>query len=300
MSFSGIKFTRQTAATMTCLAAVTMFGLRPAQADLVSVTVEVTNHAPTGGVYLSPFWVGFHNGSFDTYDVGAASSIQLSRLAEDGNASPLAQTFAQNGSLSGASTPQVGQRVQGTLMGTGGAIAPGETVAMEFQIDPEGANQYLSFASMVLPSSDYFIANEDPWAIDLAALAGPGGGAVMFNQSHATDAGTEINDFATSAGNGLFPTLDLPVGQTGPNQGADQYGVSADVMMPFAGFANTPAGADTNPDFGALNFSNGVLYSSGLASITVTAIPEPMSIGAAWALLIGLMGRRKRLKAMGV
>ena len=60
-------------------------------------------------------------------------------------------------------------------------------------------------------------------------------GAVRTFDASAYDAGTEINDFATSAGNGLFPGLGG--GQMGPNQGADENGVVTTVSGdPYPGW----------------------------------------------------------------
>ena len=60
----------------------------------MALNVSVTNNAPVGGVYLTPAWVGFHNGSFDSYDGGTPSSAGLQQLAEDGNTSGLSAEFA--------------------------------------------------------------------------------------------------------------------------------------------------------------------------------------------------------------
>lgn len=266
-----------------------------ANADIVEVTI--TNNAPNGGIYLTPTWVGFHNGSFDSYDGGSASSIQLSRLAEDGNTSPIAQTFGANGTLVATGVAQTGSRVQGTLPGVGGVIAPGETVTMQFDVDISvgGSNQFFSYASMVLPSNDYYIANGNPTAIDLSSLSGSPGNSVSFDVTSVNDAGTEINDFDFSAGNPLFPQLGLPVGQTGPNQGNDEFGVNNNVLFPFTGFLNAPGSADTNADFALLNFNDGSLYPNGVATVTISApVPEPTSFAFASLACVGFFVQRRR------
>ncbi|MEM7570909.1 MAG: PEP-CTERM sorting domain-containing protein, partial [Pseudomonadota bacterium] len=43
-----------------------------AQAATIRVTVE--NLAPVDGFSLTPVYLGFHDGSFDLFDVGAAAS----------------------------------------------------------------------------------------------------------------------------------------------------------------------------------------------------------------------------------
>ncbi len=47
--------------------------------------VEIENIGPTGGVAITPVWVGFHDGSFDSYNGGLSNQLGLELLAEDGN-----------------------------------------------------------------------------------------------------------------------------------------------------------------------------------------------------------------------
>lgn len=42
----------------------------------LQVEVTVTSNAPTGGVYLTPLWVGFHDGSFDSYNGGGNTCLR--------------------------------------------------------------------------------------------------------------------------------------------------------------------------------------------------------------------------------
>lgn len=272
-----------------------------ARAAIVNVNVRIENLAPTGGVAITPVWAGFHSGNFDSYNSGAAAGrvvTGLERLAEDGNTAVISSdflggfTYVDAAGLNSriAATGSTAGRVDQTI---GGApIQAGESVNGMFALDDGGANNFFSYASMVLPSNDYFLGNGDPNAFDLTALLA-GGGPVTFligTPTTINDAGTEAQDFATSAGNPLFG---LPTGQTGPNQGADDpsafvRNVTGD---PYAGFANIPGGADLTP----LNFNNSALYSSGgIARITISAVPEPSGL-AALVFGLGAIGfRRKR------
>ena len=242
-----------------------------------TVEISIENLAPDGGVFLTPVWVGFHDGGFDIYDNGDPASPELERIAEDGNTGPISAAFAGSG-------------VDGTV--GGGPIAPGTTVSATFDIDAMTANRYFSYASMILPSSDYFIANGDPFAHDLSALDGaPAGTQIMFDIGRAVlDAGTEINDFDTSAANGLFG---IPGGQTGPNQGADEGGVVSIVDNPYSDFANIPP--DFKVDHEALFFTE---YPNGIAKVTVSVVSVPES-GSTLALLslamvsIGIARKKK-------
>jgi len=257
-----------------------MISAQTAQAVTVRVTIE--NLAPTDGVYLTPVWVGFHNGSFDSYNPGQAASSALERIAEDGNTGPISNLFASAG------------RVQGTI---GGLIAPGDTVDQVFRINPNDANRYFSYASMVLPSSDYFVANGNPEAHDLLNILASG--PISFDiglPGSVNDAGTEINDFATSAGNPLFG---LAGGQGGPDQGVAEGGVVTSVVdnPPFTNFLNQPANFAT--DFSNLNFNDTALYPNGIARITISFVPVPEPITGALGLMslgaLGLASRRRLL-----
>ena len=268
-------------------AVAAIVSIAAAQASAITLKVTVTNIAPTGGTYLTPIWVGFHNGSFDSYDGAAASAPELEALAEDGNTAPISGVFGADGTLVATGIAQTGNRVQATL---GGLLAPGASTMGTFTVDTTGANQYLSYASMVLPTSDYYVANGNPLAHDLSGLT-VGDISSFFIGAPGTvnDAGTEVNDFATSAGNPLFPGIGLPPGQTGPNQGADENGVNTAVSAPFANFLNQPSGGVPSE----LNFNN---YQDGIARVDVEAVPLPAPIAMMGAVMVGagLLAHRKR------
>ncbi|HBQ97528.1 MAG TPA: CHRD domain-containing protein, partial [Cyanobacteria bacterium UBA11691] len=103
---------------------------------LNQVTVTIDNAAPNLGTSLTPFWVGFHNGGFDTYDRGAPASPGLEQLAEDGNNNLISQEFTNSGF--------------GNLDATIGSapIAPGATVRQTFNVDAS-QGRYFNYASMI-------------------------------------------------------------------------------------------------------------------------------------------------------
>lgn len=235
----------------------------PAAVHAQNIIVSVENLAPNQGTFLTPVWVGFHNGAFDLYNRGASASASLERLAEDGNVAPLMSAFAE----SGAGT------VQGALFGPMiPPVAPGQTATAVFTIDGTlPTSRYFSYASMVIPSNDAFIANGNPLAFEIFDASGNFIGAdFVVLGSMVLDAGTEVND--------ELPQNTAFFGQAAPNTGVDQNGT----VELHSGFNPVGSGGIldsamfVNADFKAANYQ--------VARIRVTAVPEPGSV----ALLIGM------------
>lgn len=258
-----------------CLASVA------AQASNVKVTLS--NLAPAGGVGLAPLWVGFHNGSFDSFSAGSAATVGIERSAEDGNASALSTGFS-------ASTPT---GVQGVL--PGGPAFPSAIRSLTLNnVDLNGAGRYFSYVGMVVLSNDFFIGNDAAMAHDLSSIAQ--GGKISFlvgGAGDVYDAGTEVNDFNFSLANGAFG---IGGGQTGPNQGADEHGVvHLTTGNPFTGFLgqnNLPA----NFQWNALDFNAAPAFAR--IDIEVSAVPEPETYAMLLAGLglIGTISRRRKSK----
>jgi len=287
--------------TIAPLAVMSLLGSTTLSAQAAEVEVVVTNVGPAGGVQITPLWVGFHNGSFDSYNGGLTAQAGLEDLAETGSTAGISadflagNTYVQGGVSGVFATAQTTGRVDGTLASAGPPpIEPGESASQTFDIAIDGTNRYFSYASMVLPSSDYFIANGNATAHDLSSLynAPVGSEITFFIGQTVNDAGTEVNDFLTSPANGLFPGLGLPAGVA--SDGAAQNGVIANVNgIPYAGFLNSPGSLDTNPDAALIDFNRGDLYANGIAQVTIRVVPEPGSLA-----LLGLGGlamvRRRR------
>ena len=264
------------------------------------VEVTVTNIGPNNGVAITPLWVGFHDGSFDSYNGGLSTQEGLERLAEDGNTSAISadflagRTYVQDGVSGVFEGAQTTDRVDGTLASM--PIAPGASASEVFDIAIDGTNRFFSYASMILPSNDYFIANGNPEARDLQELynAAPGTQITFFIGGTVNDAGTEVNDFSTSAGNALFPQLGLGDGQGGPDIGADEDDVVRNVVgIPFGGFLNSPSNLDTNAAAAQIDFNRGDLYPNGIAQITFTVVPEPNSLALLGLGSLALIRRRR-------
>lgn len=244
-------------------------------ASAAQIRVTVTNLAPANGSFLTPVWVGFHDGSFDLYDTGAAVSPAFERLAEDGNNAPLMADFMASGAGS----------AQGTL---GGApIGPSASVSSVFNLSGTSAkSRYFSYASMVVPSNDAFVANGNPMAFQIFSPSGSFLGAnFIVLGSMVYDAGTEVND--------EIPMNTAFFGQTVPNTGVAQNGV----VMIHPGFNPTGSGGILDSTM----FSGADFKASGyqIARIQVEQVPEPSSILLSMTGLLAAIGfsarRRKKL-----
>ncbi|MEM6253837.1 MAG: spondin domain-containing protein [Cyanobacteria bacterium P01_D01_bin.156] len=252
-------------------------------ASAATLRVTVDNLAPTNGSLLTPAWVGFHDGSFDLYNLGESLDAfpGVEELVEDGNNAPLTEAFA-------ASNPT---GVQGTLSSEGPPpLEVGESTSFLFEVD--SSNRYFSYASMVLPSNDAFIANGNQLAHEIFDDAGNFLGAdfIVFG-SEVNDGGTEVNDELASS------TAFL--GQAAPNTGTEENGVvtlhpgfipggrilSTTDSSPFNGLPLNFTGADfTAPDYQVARFRVEL----------VEDVPEPGTIFGLLAVGGMVVANRKR------
>ncbi len=239
------------------------------------VTVTIQNLSPSGGVLLTPFWLGVHDGSFDLYDRGVAASMALERLAEDGSTGPLSDAFTASGA-GGHQTTLLGPVIP--------PIAPGQSASHVFTLDPGSASdRYFSYASMVIPSNDAFVANGNPVAHPLFDAAGNFLSAdILRLGNHVLDAGTEIND--------ELPATTAFLGQAAPNTGPAQNGV----VELHSGFNPVGTGGILDGSFLGFSFGNADFTGQGysLARITVTSsqVPDGGGTLAFAGLVLGGLG----------
>ena len=114
-------------------------------------------------------------------------------------------------------------------------------------------------------------------------------GSLSVTVTRVFDAVTEENDFATSAGNGLFR---IAGGQSRPQ--SRRFGVSCSPVASGADYAAFLNGEGI--DIGALNFSG----LASLATITVERLPAPVSQSVGRPMLgaaLGLLGFGRRQRA---
>lgn len=205
---------------------------------MAGVSVKIENLAPASGGFLTPVWVGFHDGSFDVATLGEAVSPGLESLAEDGATGGLSQEFLGSGA----------GLVDGTIISDGDIppIAPGGTAHMTFLLDPTAeTSRYASFASMVIPSNDAFVANLDPMAHAVFDADGNFvGGSFLVLGSSVYDAGTEVND--------ELPENTAFFGQSAPNTGGDENGT---VVMHSGLMPSGSGGILDDPMFASADFT---------------------------------------------
>ncbi len=142
------------------LAAAVAGGLwLPLQAAKYDVKVTVENLAPGNSISFAPLRIGFHSGIFDAFNDGQVATAPIISVAEGGSGSAWFPAFE-------AADP-------GAVLGSvGGALFPGMTAtSASFRID-SSVNPYFTFASMVIPSNDFFIGNDDPMEYSLFDSAG--------------------------------------------------------------------------------------------------------------------------------
>jgi hypothetical protein len=243
--------------------------------EAANVRVTIQNLAPVNGTFQTPVWVGFHDGAFDLYDQGAPASMALERIAEDGNTGPLNDAFS-------AAQPSGAQSV---VPGPGGPFAPSDMASMDFNLDGMSGNQrYFSYASMVIPSNDAFVANGNPLAFEIFDAAGNFLGAdILVLGSQILDAGTEVND--------ELPMNTAFLGQMTPDTGVDENGT----VQLHPGFLMIDGGILDDPMFANADFT-----APGYQAlrITISAVPDGGSafglLGIACATLAGFRGIRAR------
>ncbi len=175
------------------------------------VRVTVTNLQPADGLLVTPVVLAATDGVFDTFDEGQAASTALERQAEDGTTSFLTDAAAASGRVGDVTTT------------VGGPIAPGETRSVLLNaFASDSRSQFLSYSSMVIPSNDAFIANDDPRELALFDHNGrlierTGDDAHIVGGDEVWDAGTEVND--------EIPANTAALAQAAPNTGVTENGV---------------------------------------------------------------------------
>ncbi len=238
-----------------------------AHAQPVQLRVTVRNLAPTSSVSFAPLRVGFNNGTFDAFNNGQAATAPIISIAEGGSGSDWFPAFA-------AADPTA---TLGTVVGMpAGPLLPGSTASLVFTVDPS-INRFFTFGSMVVPSNDHFIGNDDPMEYMLF------NGAGQLNISTISQFGRDIWDNGSETedpANAAFLVGGVNANRT-PQNGVVNF--NFDKLDTFNGLT-TAAGYTFQRQFGA----NDEIY-----RISFEVVPAP---GAATVLGMGslLAARRRR------
>ncbi|MGI9499583.1 MAG: spondin domain-containing protein, partial [Geminicoccaceae bacterium] len=221
--------------------------------DGTALTVTVENLLGEGGTFQTPVWFGFSDGqNFDLWDDGAAASSGLERIAEDGTVAPISAEFV-------AQTGPAG--VDATVFGAAGAIAPSERARSTINVTDAQGQGFFTWATMVIPSNDAFLAvPDDPLADPVFDADGNFLGPVVIERSgnDVLDAGTEVNNEQDAA------FLD----QTAPNQGLTEGGTVGS-HPGFNGSAGNPDGQPVNILSGEAMTAAGTTIDPDVADFTL-------------------------------
>ncbi len=244
----------------------------PSAAQDLKITVE--NLSPSSGFFLTPVWYGLHSGDFDLFDIGGNASSAIEAIAEEGDVSGLQSDFSAPGRLQGVITGPAGF---GSMAPQPPLIDTGEVATVIQTTMNPSAYRYFSFASMVIPSNDAFIGNENPMAYEVFDSAGNFNGDLTIDLFGADiwDAGTEVNNTVGAA----FSTL----GGVGTTEGG--------TIQVHPGLTNFEG---TGTPVGNIGIGTAPSLTTPLARITITRVPEPTTALMGTVALMGLgLARRK-------
>jgi hypothetical protein len=250
----------------------------PVSAEMLQISVN--SGQPSGGFAFSPVWVGVHDGTFTTFTPGTTAGAGIQNVAELADASVLSSDFAGHGSQ--------------TVVG-GAPIGPGGSASGLLNVTTPSMDRYLSFASMVVPSNDFFFGNANPTAFALFDAAGHFNGplTIQIFGSNVWDAGTEVNDINFGAAFIVGDNI------------ADHTAEGGVVGLVFGGPADNTAYLNSilgQPTPYGYDISHLISPNDLIATIQISAVPEPSSLvlcgfGIAGLAAFGWRKRAGRLKA---
>lgn len=247
---------------MTCAAVAAAATSASLHAATVQVRVNVENLAPTNSISFAPLRIGFHNGTFDAFNLGEVATAPIISVAEGGSGADWFPAFA-------AADPTA---TLGTVLpDPAGPLLPGFTGTATFTVDT-ALNPYFTFAAMAVPSNDFFIGNDDPMEYQLFNADG------TLALTSITQLASEIWD----AGSEVFDPLAAAF------VGTNSLRANQNSVVAF-NFAELAA-------FNGLLTAPGYLFDSQLAAgtavyrISFELVPQPVPVPAALPLLAGALG----------
>ncbi|MFO0834613.1 MAG: spondin domain-containing protein [Phycisphaerales bacterium] len=162
----------------------------------VQLRVTVQSMVPQTSVAFAPLRFGVGNGTFDAFSENqgvflfgqsSAATAPIARIAEAGSGANWFPAFT-------SVDPNA-------ALGSVGAspLLPGQTASTIVEVDPS-IHRYFTFATMVVPSNDQFIGNDDPMEYKLFDANGKLKLTSISQFGNSVwDAGTETTDAANAA-----------------------------------------------------------------------------------------------------
>lgn len=252
-------------------------GLQSAAIHAATVQLKVTvqNLAPTNSISFAPLRVGLNNGTFDAFNSGQAATAPIISIAEGGSGVDWFPAFQ-------AADPTA--LLDTVVPNPAGPLLPGASGSAVFSVDTS-INRFFTFASMVVPSNDYFIGNDSPTQFMLFDALG------NLNISSISQFGRSIWDAGSEADD--------------PLNAAFLVGGNNDLRTPQNGVVEF--------DFAGLSIFNGLTTAAGyvfdsqltadaeIYRISFAVVPEPSSVALALSgfSVLGITLLRRRAAKAG-
>ncbi len=264
----------------TLMALIALLTLSMAATAQTEIRVDYEVNFGATGAGFAPLGGVFHDGSFSSFTPGTMASDGLEALAEGGNpmlflseAPASANVGNTDGQIGGTNRPSI----------------------RSFSVIVDDANSNFSYASMFLPSNDWFIANPGGDSLDISSLLNAASGtSISIDIESIYDAGTELEDFTRGGGTGadpfgLVPRLSDADGGD-PDDQMDNISLvtRTDGVNLFDAFVNP----NNEPIDRFIGASSEVLGTITLT--TVSTVPEPSSFGLVIFAAIGCLAIRRR------
>ncbi|TWT96182.1 hypothetical protein Pla108_32700 [Botrimarina colliarenosi] len=252
-------------------------GLAPsAQAANVQLRITVENLSPANSVSLAPFRFGFGDGTFDAFNAGSAAFL----LGQPDIASAPIVSIAEGGSgatwLPGFQAAEPAANVD-SLTGPAGPFLPGQSNSAVFTVDT--SNRFFTFGTMVVPSNDHFLGNDDPMEYEVFDA----NGALRLTTieqgvDEIWDAGSETENPANAA---FLPGIGVNAQRENENS-VVQFNFTD--LSAFNGLATA----------GGYNFDSSLLTAtSPLLRVSFEVVPEPATALLAAFATVGVLVRRR-------
>jgi hypothetical protein len=245
--------------------------------DAVQVRVTVENLAPTNSISLAPFRFGFGNGTFDAFNAGSAgfllgnpdiATAPIVTVAEGGSGSTWFPAF--QAAEPGANT--------GSVTGPGGPFLPGQVGSTIIEVN--SANRFFTFGTMVVPSNDHFLGNDDPMEYE---VLDSNGNLILSSIVQAADEVWDAGSETENPANAAFLVGGVNAQRENEN---DVVRFNFSDLSAFNGLTTAP---------GYIFDSSLISVTSPVLRVSFEVIPEPASLallGGAFAALGGARGRR--------